>query len=246
MSIDVATALEARKNLEWLADHWPDLRARLMPGGGAQVVPTHSVAGSRAPIRLDVSDLMAEIDWRIGMHFCHVLLDETTDVAAVPTTPEARLRLIAERIGHWSLGDDDMTALALCDEVFEARQKVERKLERPLPKRFLGPCQEPGCSGEIHAREDRFRGECPECGREWTWATQREFLAAAMADRLMTTSEIVDGLRIAGVEVKRTRVRQWIARKQLPVMIDDPEDGMRLYSFADALALATRQRGKVA
>lgn len=242
MSIETALALEARANLEWLADHWPDLRARLTPGGGAQVVPSHPVAGSRPPIRMDVSDLMAEIDWQVGMHRCHQLLDETDDIAAVPTTPEGRLRLVAERIGHWTLGGDDAAALALCDDARDYRRQVERKLEVPLPKRYLGPCQEPGCGGEIHAREDRFAGECPECGREWTWGTQREFLAAAMADRLMTTSEIVDGLRIAGVATPRNTVRQWIKRERLQAVYDDEDEGMRLYSFADALALAARGR----
>src|SRR5699024_2845454 len=75
--IDTTTAEQMRADLTWLADHWAQLEHELAGGGGNALTGMPRGESSPLPINIAVSDLMAEIDWRIGSHYCHALLDET-------------------------------------------------------------------------------------------------------------------------------------------------------------------------
>lgn len=232
--IDTDVAEQMRADLLWLADHWTQLEHELAGGGGNALTGMPRGGSSALPINVTISDLMAEIDWRLGSHYCHALLDEADDVTAVPTTPEGRLRLVAQRYGHWATADD-ATGLALADEAHEARGKVERALTRREPPRYWGDCPTEECAGDLYLPSGVTRGTCRTCGREWTVDEQREHIARRFMDRLMTGSEISRALKVAGHAVKPGTVRKWIERERLTAAGDG------LYRFADAVALAERR-----
>jgi len=236
--IQTQTALEAQENLRHVVARWPELRRALIPSGaGSDGMPRGE--SERLPLNVHVSDLMHEIAQQAEF-YAHVLLEETDDFRLDGLEMPGLLAAVAERHGHFTADDEEKIAFDFCDWAHEAVRKVDRALEKAPPVRYLGACRVRGCSGEIHAREGVEAGVCPECGEAWTMDEQRAFLAEALAGRLATTSEIVTGLKVAGAPASRNTVRQWIKRKRLVPAIDDEEDDSRLYSFADAYALATR------
>ncbi len=98
---DSATGVDARNALLDIAQKWALLHAPIAGRGGRALtgMPTGRTADA-IPIDTHIVYLMTEIDWKVAQHYCHGLVDETDDVAAAPTTPEARVRLVAERYGH--------------------------------------------------------------------------------------------------------------------------------------------------
>lgn len=238
--IDVTTATKAQKDALWLADHWTHLEARLQPGSSATTSEVRAPSPDPVlPIDLHVSDLMAEIDWKVGQHYCHELIDETDDVVAAPTTPEGRMRLVAERYGHWVTGDE-RTAIAFCDDVSDYRERVRKVLERPVPPRYVGPCSVSECTGDLYVAEGRDGGACRLCGTEWTGPEQRTYVGEAMAERLMTQSEIRRALTILGTPVPEGTIKTWVHRGRL----EPVEEG--LYSLVAATALAEERSARAA
>jgi len=72
------SALNARDDLLWIADHWTNLRARLRPGGGNALTGIAVNGGEDGvPIDMAISDLIAEIEWNVARHWANVLIDET-------------------------------------------------------------------------------------------------------------------------------------------------------------------------
>lgn len=229
-------ALKARADLTYIADRWGELRARLRPGGGSALAGKVSTSGNRpAPIDLHVSDLMAEIDWKIGLNYCHALMDETDDINGVPTDPVSRLRLVALRYGHF-VAADDRTALQFCDDAAEYRDKVQKTLERPDPPVYLGPCPQTDCEGELYVRDGISKTTCRVCGVEQTVDDQREWVGVQMEHRLMTQAEVGRALKILGHDIQAATVRKWVERKRLVETVDG------LYRLADAVALAESGR----
>lgn len=229
--IDTQLALEARANILWLADHWTHLTARLTPGSSASTSEVRAPSPERQlPIDTYVSDLMAEIDWVVARHYVHVLIDETDDVRYMPTTPEARLRLVAERYGHFVM--DDMVALTFCDDAADYRGRVEKTLERPPAPVYLGPCPVGECSGELYARGSSSTARCPACLTETTREDQAAWVGERFDERLMTITEIGVALTIIEDPVPPGTLRRWASTGKLASI----EDG--LYRLADAVALA--------
>lgn len=237
--IDVKTATEAQKDALWLADHWTHLEARLQPGSSAAASEVRAPSPDPAlPIDLHVSDLMAEID-TLGWTRCHELMMETDDVASMPSTPEARLRLMAERYGHWVTGEERM-ALEFCDQVSDHRERVRKVLERPAPPRYVGPCSAGECTGDLYVAEGKDGGTCRTCGTEWLGPDQRAYVGKEMAERLMTQTEIRRALTILGMPVPEGTIKTWVHRGRLKPV----EEG--LYSLVAATALAEERGARAA
>lgn len=231
--IDTQTALEAQQNITWIADQWEALTARL-GGSGGSALGVRVQTSERPPLPIDVhvSDLLAEIDWKVARHYCQILLEETDDVHTVPTTTEGKLRLVAERYGHFVT--NDRLALDFCDDASDYRGRVERTLNRPEPPEYLGPCPIEECVGELYAHGSASTVRCPECLTETTRDEQRGYVAERMEERLMTAAEIGRALKVIGAEIQPATVRKWVERSRLKAA----EDG--LYRFADALELSRR------
>lgn len=237
--IDNQLALQARANILWLADHWTHLTARLTPGSSASTSEVRAPSPERQlPIDTYVSDLMAEIDWVIARHYCHVLIDETDDVTHVPSTPEGRLRLVAERYGHF-LGDD-MVALTFCDDAEDYRGRVERTLERPPAAEYLGPCPIADCAGELYVRGSASTVRCPACLTETTRDEQRGWVGAVAAKRRYTYSEIPRALKVLGIPVSERTWERWTSAgtDEEPKEPKIAKDSDGLYGLTDVVELA--------
>lgn len=264
MSIDRLVALGARD--DWLAivAKWPALRNALRPGGGNALSGMPPGGGNSAvPIDLHVSDLMHEItesarfygrilhDEAPPMHGCSDACYQESPPIPVEECPDRQDAIttsfmpgllvdVAARYGHFTEAEDEMVAIAFCDDASDYRDRVRKTLERPAAPTYVGPCQADNCAGELKVREGRDAGTCPECGAPFTLAEQREWLTGELENRLMTMSEIVSALVVLGVETPVGTVKSWISRGNLGPAIE----GERLYRLADAKVLA-EARGKV-
>lgn len=237
MSVDNLTALNARDDLLWIVDHWPALRARLHPGWGNAMNGLPTGSDVSLPIDLHVSDLMFEIEQDVARFYGRILAEETDWTPSTSSMP-GLLRDVAKRYGHF-VAQDARWALAFCDDAADYRDKVRHAIERPMPPMYVGPCQTKDCAGELYVRPGRDGGTCRECGKEFTLAEQREFLNAALMERLMTASEITSALMVLGLRVPFSTVRSWINRNRLVEAVDG------LYRLADALDLASASGGRI-
>ena len=237
--VDTKTALEAHRNLRWIADHWPDLRARLHParGSGLNGMPGHS-ADPPSPIDLHVSDLMFEIT-EMARYWAEELVRETDDWRAASWFMPELLVAVADRYGHWT-ADEERVALEFTDWAEDYRGRVKKALERPPAPRYIGPCQSPECDGELYLRPGKFMVTCHVCGLPTTEAAQMEFVEAQLRTRLMERREIVSALMILGHPTPPRTVDTWIDRGRLPHVADG------LYRLETALELARARRGRKA
>lgn len=237
--IDNLTGLAARDALLAVAHAWPALQARLVPGDGTPGAGTGDQA--RMPIDVAVSDLMREIEDH-ARFYGQVLLEETVDWAPRTSTMPGLLVDVATRYGHF-IADDDKTALDFCDVAHEIQRKVEGCIMRPAPPRWVGPCPDEECPGQLRQRETELDAVCRTCGRQVGPLEWQAIMYDAFEERVMTRSEIVSALVVTRHEVKPNTVDKWVQRGRLvPVA-----EGSNLFRFADAYGLAERSRsGRVA
>lgn len=258
--IDTTTGLAAQQDIREVAAMWGALEARLRPSSSSTGGGTRGKPGSRPPIDLAVSDLMAEVGAE-ARFYARCLADETDDYAPTDTSTRALLTDIADRYGHW-VTDDEKTALDFCDTWHEMRRKVAGMVTSREPKRWLGPCVQPECHGDLYAGSGAFGALCPTCGAAATLADVREHLMEAFETRLMNRSELVSALFVMGYEVKIKTVERWCERFLAweGRDMDDPREARRpcpqqslepvvrdpyLYRFAQAYDLATRPSGRM-
>ena len=236
--VDTATALEAHRNLTWIADRWPDLRARLHPqrGSGLNGMPGHS-ADMPSPIDLYVSDLMFEITEQ-SRYWAEELVKETDDWRAPSWFMPELLVAVADRYGHWT-ADRERVALEFTDQAQGFKERVVKALERPPAPRFVGTCGL--CrQGELFLKPGQFTAKCPACQAVRTEADQMEFVEAELSTRLMTRGEIVSALIILDHATPVGTIDKWITRGRLPRVGDG------LYRLKTALELARSRRGRIA
>ena len=239
--VDTQTALEAHRNLTWIADHWPELKAHLHPPrGGAMTGMPVALGDGGVPINIHVSDLLHTITVE-AESLARVLWDELDEPASFTprTTMPDLLRDVAARYGHWT-AQDERTALAFCDWAHEYRWRVWRVITQPDPARYIGPCPAAECEGELYLKPGRNLVRCPECGRDVRMEEQVEWLHAQMESHLLERDELHPALRILGHEVTRDQVRKWIERERIEAVGDG------LFRLRDAIDLATRPtRGRI-
>ena len=152
-TVSVKDGLAAKGDLLWVADRWPDLRARLRPQGATKLGGSKpGIPSSRPPLDIHVSDLMFEIEEH-ARFLGKVLLEETNDWEPTTSAMPQLLREVAERYGHFIVGDDK-TALDFCDEAHEFRRKVTHSLEKPPAPTYMGGFLPIGCSRCQHTTEE--------------------------------------------------------------------------------------------
>lgn len=231
--IDTQLALEAQANITWIADHWDDLKARLGgSGGGGLQIRVQTSELPPLPIDMFVSDLMAEIDWRVARHYGQILLDDDPNWRPASMTTQGLLRGVAERYGHFVT--DDRWAIAFCDDAHDYKNRVEKTLERPAPPEYLGPCPYAECEGELYAHGSSSTVRCPACLTDINREDQKAWVSERMADRLMTQTELLRGLKVAGFPVSDRTILRWVEKEKLTA----PDWAAGMYSFGDALDLA--------
>lgn len=233
--IDNLVALRARDDLLAVAASWGALRARLRPAGGTSD-GVHTAPGSRPPIDLGVSDLLAEIEQH-ARFLGQVLLEETTDFEPTTSTMPGLLEDVARRYGHFAGPDaDERLALDFCDEAHELRRKVSGAIARHEPARWQGPCPEDECVGELYQRPGWVDARCRECGRVVGAVEWRAIMHDAFEERLMTRSELISALVVVKRAVKPNTLDRWVSRGRLAPEVTEPD----LFKFAHAYALAER------
>ena len=233
--IETTVALEARANLEWVAGKWWELKKHLRKSGGDPNAPRVSgTSDSPAPIDLHVSDLMHEIAAETVL-WGRILIEEADWRQEHGELP-GLLVDVASMFGHFVTDEDEKVAYDFCDTAAEFRRKVEGVLNRQEPTRYVGPCPEAGCGGELYMREVEG-GTCPECGEPWTLPAQYAFLRAEAEDVLMERDVMRAALVSMGYDVPFETIKTWTKRAK----IEQVEPG--LYRFGDALALA-KARGE--
>lgn len=235
--MDILQALAARDLLLDIAARWGELRARLVPGGGAadtvRTAPT-----SRPPLDEGVSAYLGEVEW--WARFYAQVLTEETDWTPSTSTMPGLLQEVARRYGHFTTDEDERLALDFCDTATRLHATMRGILERPEPPRWAGPCPMPECDGGLYHRAERTYAHCRQCGTTIDGPEWREMMAAAFDGRLMTRSELVSALLVAGRPVRIRTLDQWVTRGRLPVALDVGPGEARLYRFADAYQLAER------
>lgn len=236
--IDAQVAHDARDDLHWTAYQWPQLQARLTPGrgGGLTGMPGRS-PDPPAPINLHIADLMVSIDTETrarSRQLAHELPDPSK------WRPTSRmpglLHQVADRYGHWTMSENILVALDFCDWAHHTRNQVQRAIEQPAPARYIGPCQIPGCDGELYLPPGRFVANCPKCRTQTPEVDQLKWVRTQLLDRLMTRHEIRTALVILGLPTKPDTIDKWITRNRLPNVGDG------LYRLTTALDLARTGR----
>lgn len=239
--IDTQLALEARANLEWVAGQWGALKTRLRKSGGDPNAPR--VTGSSdapAPIDLHVSDLMHEIT-TTAVFYGRVLMEESGWIPDVGEMP-GLLVGVAGQYGHFVVGEERL-AYDFVDTAYEFRRKVEKVLSPREPRRYVGPCFQDACQGELYLHEGSDGGACPECGAEWTLPEQHAWLWREMDSIMLGYSEVRPALKIIGLEVSGRTWERWTSsgteeNPKVPKVKKAEKDD--LYPFKDAVMLAAR------
>jgi len=238
MTVPTATGLEAAQTWRNLADLWPLLHAYLEPRkSGADTVRTPPA--SKPPMSLVASDLIREIsEW--AWFYAAALMDETTDGYVPSADVPSRLREIANRHGHFTTVPD-RTALDFCDQAHELMRKAVGLIEKPVPKRWKGPCIEFGCDGQLFVAPGRGAATCDLCGADVDPGTTNERLAKALDSHLVKANEITTAMKWLGAKVQYSTIRTWIHRGRLvPVMSTTDREGkpLVLYRMTDVMDLA--------
>ncbi|MCL2453758.1 MAG: hypothetical protein FWD18_00420 [Micrococcales bacterium] len=138
-------SLSMRRDLTAIAGAWDDLVTRLGERGGPDSSGRRSVPGSRPPISLDVSDVVAEIEeWVVFL--ARVLLDETDWRTPADTSTPALALAIRERVGHFTEHTDQMLAAGLVEDA-DRLARLALSWARPSLRRTIRlgqPCHEHG------------------------------------------------------------------------------------------------------
>lgn len=231
---DTQTALQAREDLTWVADHWSALQARLQPprnpdtSGGAR--------STTIPLPIDphVSDLLAWIE-NETRGYALALLHETDDWTPTTSFMPGLLREVSHRYGHFTAGDPH-TATGFVDFASLARRRTNRALNPAPAPRYIGPCPRHGCTGDLYVKGAETAAVCPECETQTTTYEEQVFLHDQLEYRLLTQAELRTALNILNYPTPRTTLIRWIATGRLP------EATPGRYRLAEALTLATRRR----
>ena len=232
--VDTRTALQAHEDLAWVADHWSALQARLQPprnpdtSGGARstTIPL--------PIDPNVSDLLAWIE-NETRGYALALLHETDDWTPTTSFMPGLLREVSHRYGHFTAGDP-YTAIGFVDFASLARHRTTRALNPTPPPRYIGPCPQHGCRGDLHLKPPQTVATCPNCGTQTTLQDELTFLHEQLEYRLLTLPELRTALNILNYPIPRTTLHRWVATGRLP------EAAPGRYRLAEALTLATRRK----
>ncbi|HLS01164.1 MAG TPA: hypothetical protein VK054_04175 [Beutenbergiaceae bacterium] len=231
-AVSVQDSLQAKADLNWIADRWGDLQARLVPSttpnqGGSRPAPT-----SRPPLNLHVSNLLFEIEQEARM-LGHVLSEEVPGgwqprSSAMPQL----LRDVAEYHGHWTTQPDHVS-VPFVEWATDYRHRVTRALENPPNPQYVGPC--PTCppgQGDLYVTPRTRLAKCRNCRQTIDIQQQMQYVQQHLENRLMTLTEIRTALTILEIPHNYATIRKWAERKRLV-----PETG-NLYKLTHAIQLA--------
>jgi hypothetical protein len=133
------------------------------------------------------------------------------------------------------------TAGELLDELQYTHTEVLRCIDRPQPRRYLGPCAttlEDGtaCPGDVQQRGTRMP-TCRDCGATHAVDQRLAWIAERAADQLVTASEAAGALSAWGEHITSDLIRKWAQRGRITPRGHD-RHGHPVYQFGECRALA--------
>lgn len=102
----------------------------------------------------------------------------------------------------------------ILDEMLDTASQMQRMVDRPADKLFVGYCTED--DEPLHARIGAPSTKCRVCEKEFGVEASRDAMWVEAQDRLATASEIARAISWLGKEsVSAERIRKWVERDRL-------------------------------
>lgn len=148
--------------------------------------------------------------------------------ADLPGDPDDLMRWVAGRL-DWVRYEQ--WALEAFDELDNVRALMVRTVDRPPPRRYLGPCE---CTADLYVRGNPDIVTCASCDTPWRVADRLAWLEEQVHTRSFAAAEIEEAYGI-----RSDRIRQWASRGRIAQRGTDLR-GRPLYALPEVLALARR------
>lgn len=136
-------ALTVQRDMQEIADLWPELTARLTGGSGGDQSGVRRPPGSKPPIDVHIADVTSEIQaWAVFL--ARVLIDETDWAPGDHDTPAILHAIATQRVGHFTAHEDTELAHAVTEDAARLA-KLARNTARPTGRRTIQlniPCLE--------------------------------------------------------------------------------------------------------
>ena len=121
-------------------------------------------------------------------------------------------------------------AATLYDDIVALVQAVRRTIDAPVPRRYVGPCDE--CGADLYAPMGASVVEChgtaesgEPCAMAYGIEERRTWLLEQAVDQLRTAAELSRELPwIGGLTIDRKLINQWAARGQVTRYLPHPND----------------------
>lgn len=230
------------------ADLWPELAvtiARLDRMGDP--TPRAGRPAPASPIRPDGDPATDQVTgWPSGLPV-NLFASEVGD--AVRSTVNTWAKVIADEVGadlpdgmpermRWLAGRMEWArhqpwAPEAIDELGEVPRLLARALDRPPPRRYLGPCGR--CGMDLYVRPGATHAHCG-CDKPHKVDDLRAYLDKQVRQHAYTAAEIEAAYRI-----RADRIRKWASRGRIAQHGTD-RLGRPLYLLGDVLDLAQQRR----
>jgi hypothetical protein len=164
------------------------------------------------------------------------------------------LRLANYLLDH--LGDilTDPHAGQIADEIGYARGMCQRAIDKPVPRVYVGPCED--CDKDLYAHPSAAEVECktPDCGAVYPIEARRRWLLGKAEDQLMTATEMSRALPgLSSQPLTVDMIRGYVRRGRLTSHPPIKPKGPALFRVGDILDLIrevadeqSRPKGRVA
>jgi len=158
------------------------------------------------------------------------------------------LRLANYLLDH--LGDilTDLHAGQIADEIGYARGMSQRAIDKPVPRVYVGPCED--CDKDLYAHPSAAEVECktPDCGAVYPIEARRRWLLGKAEDQLRTATDLSRALPdLLQVRLTASMIRAWAHQGRItqhPPLPDRPRDPT--YRVGDILDVCNEEQEKAA
>lgn len=141
------------------------------------------------------------------------------------------LRSLAEAVPRVRLSDE---APALVDSVAALLEAVQKVIDRPVEKKFVGRCSVEGCGADLMCWPGAGEVGCLRCSALYDVAALHAAWLDAMLDVLLNSADVSRVLRDTGHSCSAEQIRRWAKQGRLVSKGQDAR-GSDLYSPADVL-----------
>lgn len=150
------------------------------------------------------------------------------------------LRLADYLLDHLGTILTDPAAGQIADEIGYARGVCVRAIDKPVPRVYVGPCED--CDKDLYAHPSAAEVECktPDCGAVYPIEARRRWLLGKAEDHLLTAPEISRALPgLLGRAVDVDKLKGLLRRRRDSVTQHPPlkRNGPPLYRVGDIIRM---------